>query len=489
MANILLEAAIRYADERKWRVLPVKGKQPLIKAWTQAASLDKPQIESWWKQWPDAEVGILTGPESGIDVVDIDPGGEESLKSLALPHTLEARTPRGGRHLFYKSSGLQTATKVLTGVDIRGKGGQVVVAPSPGREWLNDLPAAELPEIYRARFTRPNIFNIGPGVGEGGRNDTLFRYAAYLIGKGDFQWETKVYQRNLTYSPPLPDKEVALLINSAAARYKAPTPLVLDNDLDVDLVSENLPDMDWLWEDRILRGTYTIFGGAPGSGKSTLASYVAELEASQGGNVAFLQYEDYHGLVRRTKVANPDRKGKILAWRQDKLPVFPAGLPQLCEYIERRNISLLIVDSLISAVDVKYYDAQEMTAFVGPLAQFLESTGTTCILIQHMNKKEDLSAANQLDGSSAIRAKAGSAYLVCRSPESGTENLMASLKNRYGPDAQTLRFKIVGSSTGAGVAQVLGYSFYSADEALATLKANRVKAMGSTMKWGQGNGR
>ena len=36
------------------------------------ATHDPEQIESWWSQWPDANIGIATGEISGLLVLDID---------------------------------------------------------------------------------------------------------------------------------------------------------------------------------------------------------------------------------------------------------------------------------------------------------------------------------------------------------------------------------------------------------------------------------
>jgi hypothetical protein len=63
------------------------------------ATTDRGQIKSWWGASPNANIGIATGSESGILVLDIDPrnGGARSLKRLKkelepLPDTITAMT-------------------------------------------------------------------------------------------------------------------------------------------------------------------------------------------------------------------------------------------------------------------------------------------------------------------------------------------------------------------------------------------------------------
>ena len=46
--------------------------------------MDEVQIHRWWTEWANANVGIVTGAQSGLIVLDIDPrnGGEEDRKSV-----------------------------------------------------------------------------------------------------------------------------------------------------------------------------------------------------------------------------------------------------------------------------------------------------------------------------------------------------------------------------------------------------------------------
>lgn len=110
-------------------------------------------------------VGVPTGDALGFFVVDLDmpkhgqPGGEETLARLEanhgpLPATLEATTPSGGRHLYFKMPpGIDlrnSAGKIGPGVDVRANGGYVIAPGSvttDGRsyEWLCKQEPAEAP--------------------------------------------------------------------------------------------------------------------------------------------------------------------------------------------------------------------------------------------------------------------------------------------------------------------------------------------------------
>lgn len=137
------------------------GKHPRV-AWSQAAEepADVLQIEAWWKQWPDANVGVVTGSVSGIVVVDVDPrnGGDRSLLDLVaeygdLPRTLTSRTGGGGRHLWFAAPPWPLpSVELAPGVELKAEGGMVVAPPSihasgETYRWVDEsIAPVELPD-------------------------------------------------------------------------------------------------------------------------------------------------------------------------------------------------------------------------------------------------------------------------------------------------------------------------------------------------------
>ncbi len=95
-----LTAALKY-QELGFFVLPIiKGKkQPYIKY---ADRRDKrptsEEVQGWWQKWPQANVGIVTGPESNIDTIDIDSqAAYDHLTAAAeIPDTIRYKTGRDG---------------------------------------------------------------------------------------------------------------------------------------------------------------------------------------------------------------------------------------------------------------------------------------------------------------------------------------------------------------------------------------------------------
>src|ERR1700730_19197531 len=60
------------------------GKHPMTTHGVNDATTDRGRIEAWWKESPDANIGIAAGGEAGILVLDIDPRnkGKETLARL-----------------------------------------------------------------------------------------------------------------------------------------------------------------------------------------------------------------------------------------------------------------------------------------------------------------------------------------------------------------------------------------------------------------------
>ena len=72
----------RWYAKQGVRVFPCRPekKSPFISNWNEKATADLAQIERWWKQYPQAIIGLPCGPNS-LFVVDVDchEGGENGF--------------------------------------------------------------------------------------------------------------------------------------------------------------------------------------------------------------------------------------------------------------------------------------------------------------------------------------------------------------------------------------------------------------------------
>lgn len=113
-APSLAESALDYA--RAGVPVPcVPGrKPPLTGAGYKPATTNTAHIEVWWREHPDANIGIPTGAVSGLGVVDIDidididggVSGRPVFEHACDAHLVDGwawsvQTPSGGQHVYY----------------------------------------------------------------------------------------------------------------------------------------------------------------------------------------------------------------------------------------------------------------------------------------------------------------------------------------------------------------------------------------------------
>src|SRR6516225_2756208 len=119
-----LNAALHYISDNI-PVFPVSrvDKHPLCPNGFHDATINENQIREWWQTWPNAMIGIPTGPRSGIWVLDVDIDvkknidGHETMARLGieygpLPLTLCSITPRGGKHYLFRWNGTNIRNSV-----------------------------------------------------------------------------------------------------------------------------------------------------------------------------------------------------------------------------------------------------------------------------------------------------------------------------------------------------------------------------------------
>lgn len=99
------------------------------------ASTDPAVIDKWWTEEP--RLNIAFSPhQAGLGVIDIDGDeGEASWEkwqdeNARLAPTYTIRTPRGGRHLYYRGILPATQSKLGVHLDTRGVGSYALIPPS-----------------------------------------------------------------------------------------------------------------------------------------------------------------------------------------------------------------------------------------------------------------------------------------------------------------------------------------------------------------------
>lgn len=263
----LLSVALDYAS-RGWRVFPCHGwrdgrcscgntecsgpgKRPYTSNGFKEATTDADQIRRWWKQWPDANIGVATGAASGLLVLDLD--GPDAVGALSkmeerqgpLPLTPETRTGKGQHRLFRYPSGVTIKNRTKLGgfpIDVRADGGYFIAPPSKHKsgnvyQWVHSpdvTPIADAPQWLigfmtdrgnaavvptTTDFSDPLTDEIldlrtAPGVSQGGRHDMALRLVGAELNRGTDLGE--IFQLGIAWAercnPPMDLKEMARII-------------------------------------------------------------------------------------------------------------------------------------------------------------------------------------------------------------------------------------------------------------------------------------
>jgi hypothetical protein len=95
-------------------------------------------VARWWRRWPHTNIGIPTGPESCLAVIDLDgPDGAAAWQDLIADHgavdTATAMTPHGRHHWYRLPDGMLVPRSIRglgDGVDLLGSDGYAIAPPS-----------------------------------------------------------------------------------------------------------------------------------------------------------------------------------------------------------------------------------------------------------------------------------------------------------------------------------------------------------------------
>jgi len=152
-------------------------------------------------------IGAITGIHSGFVVIDLDSYKDTSdykelQELLLILDTPIAKSGGGGYHIYIKyDEQIKTTVNSVSGIDIRGQGGYIVLPPSPHHlgnsyEWVKspfEYPLLELPKEIIDRLPKKTtkvsvegkeifqLFDYKKVYGEGERDSAMFSMARSLI--------------------------------------------------------------------------------------------------------------------------------------------------------------------------------------------------------------------------------------------------------------------------------------------------------------------
>jgi hypothetical protein len=396
------------------------GKHPRTPNGLKAATQAEATIREWWRKWPDANIGILTG--HGLIVLDVDVHKDGTSNGLDLPDTLRAVTGSGGEHWYMRADGdcANSVELVGPGLDVRADGGYVLAPPSLhacGKRYEWDAGGAETvaaaPDWF-LKLARQRRVTVSEGAAApdafvaGGRNDAMASLAGAMRRKGMSErgiLAALLEENAARCRPPLDEAEVRRTAHSVA-RYTASDPVNATEwqVLGWSALSTKLPPLSWLCRELgIAPGAPTLVAGYGFSGKTVALQSLAVAVAS--GQPAWGRFQ-----VEQGKVLHVDyEQGRHLTQLRYQRLAISAGVWDELSALELVTLppvhldadgavdklgalcdgrKLCIIDSLKAAFPSAEENSADVRKWLDQLTRVSEATGCTIAVIHHARKPQ-----------------------------------------------------------------------------------------------------
>jgi putative DNA primase/helicase len=230
----------------------------------------------------------------------------------------------------------------------------------------------------------------------------------------------------------------------------------------------------WLWPGRVPLSKATLFAGRPGGGKSMVAIDVAA-RVSTGADfpdgekntlgpkqVLYLATEDgvADTLVPRFMAAGADMtkvffprcvlKTDAKTNKQERAAISLKAHISLLEASLKQHpkIGLVVLDPLTSFIGVNINKDEESRAMMDKLVAVFDNSGATFIAIIHHNKRSDVSALEQILGSSSIVGAARAVWDFSRDPDNKEERHMSLVKLNIGKEPGGMKYSVTTKQMG-----------------------------------------
>ena len=459
-----------------YKVIPLRGKIPIIKNWQQFYNTPK-TTEDLTEAFKNAEnIGLITGKISNITVVDIDYYNKDGTRKFKTsleeflkkyPTDVVVETGSGNHHLYYEyTPNVKTGTNIeeLFGADVRNDGGQVVLPPSThesGKKYkyirtglYGKLNAnIDYNKGVGNNTNKSWITTILDGVSSGERDDACAKLAGYYHSKGmpvDII-RTLLLQWNVRNNPPLSTNQIEKVIGSIT-KYKLPTENTTTQEKVVGL--EVIPfneymlkysnyEVDWTISGWLPSDTILFMVAPPSSYKTWLLmdlavsvaggfKFLGNFPVNKKGPVLIFQQEDYHGQTVSRLATIIQSKYSQLKENDMYMPDLPIYIQtsrnlafnnkdrvnELEELIKKYSPKLVLIDPLYSAIPIDDYMSKG-AEYMFPLKTFRDKYGCSFVLSHHSKKSTDSSNIDRSDlwGSQFLNAFLESGWQIRKMSE------------------------------------------------------------------------
>lgn len=417
------------------------GKHPMIAGGCRNATKERLQVMEWWERWPEANIGIATGSEWGLVVVDVDgPEGFAKRTEWMDGPTLTVKTGKEfGLHFYYLFQGKITSrTNLFLETDVRGEGGYVI---GPGSnhysgktyEWEYVQAIARLPQsvvnadaAYRTEKQKAPI-DWSKKLKEGERDVEITRRVGKFF---QMNMETKeVFTLISAYNkdhcdPPLSEEQLLKIVMSIGGREKKSRAEriaeVEGSDVfDVIPFEEAVKlyrpeEVQWHIDQWLPLSTCGLIGAAPEMFKSwfllnmavsvaTGRPFLSNFQVNRASPVIIVQQEDPMQMVmdriaRIMRFGEPREEDGFYYFpkAETKVPIYfhtngllnvnnPDSIRQLEAIIKRTGSGLVTGDPLYSMIPLgdNSVDAAKLML---PFKRIRDRTGCSFMFAHHHNK-------------------------------------------------------------------------------------------------------
>ena len=478
--NNMLEQALR-CHALGFSIIPVgRDKVPLIK-WVkyrdERATTD--QITAWFKQFPNMNIGVVTGAISGIVVIDVEKDG--SIEGL--PITATAKTGGGGWHFYYKHPNRpigNSARKIAPLTDVRGDGGYVVLPPSihaSGNSYEWSIPPedgfSELPSVLLALLggdrtdNSPTNQRSHEQVLEGSRNDTATRYVGRILHHlppdlwdtagwaGLKDWNVRIATPELSQNE-LRDIFTSIKGREQTSRGNVPTggQMSLKPFTLTDLYREEFPAERWVVQDLIPFGTITALTGEA-NGYKTFFTQAMTSSVNAGtpflghfpttkGKVFVVDEENHRRHIKeRYESLGISATSDIVFLSQEGIRIDePEHITKLRELLDKEKPSLVILDSLVRLHGGEENSATEIAKAFAGMRRLIDIDRAIVVIHHHRKPRTSGQKSNSqsIRGSSDILAAVDTHLAIDRD---GTEMTVTQSKMRLQPELKPFKVNLV----------------------------------------------
>lgn len=393
------------------------------------ATTDAETIKRWWTKCPNANIGIATGSKNGLAVVDLDgPDGALSGRKLSLYSSVTSLTGNGSQLFYADPTGkmANSVKKFAPGIDTRGEGGYVVVAPSlhpNGKRYawrsipLSRAALPPLPQVFQASIVGTRTVVSKPegwiaealgGMKIGNIDNTLVSVLGRLRRDGYSEADAEILIRPHAERAGATSGHLEEKIRHIWRTYQAATQVssVSTKSEAIDAFLEDQAEVEWICKPIIAKKSIGFVAGLPETCKTWLMVDLAVESARVSGSwlglfglqqqkVLFIDQERFRGETQRRFNAVIAGKGITRSALKDTLFLkcgttikldLEASYQAFRSELTELRPDLVIVDSFATFHGSPENDRMAIQNVLNRIKQLRDEVGCTFIFINHESK-------------------------------------------------------------------------------------------------------